>query len=143
MGELARGFAVGRALVRVTEGRLRVTSGGADPDVRFEFRNATADVIFPYVSEFEKMNEWTPWALMDPDTQYVFSGPEGVGRKVEWTSEDPNVGTGSQRILELRGDEYVKTHLDFGAMGTAVARFDLVETGGKTNLTWKKISDIF
>ena len=98
---------------------------------------APASKIFPYFNDFRKFNEWSPWAKLDPDTKYTFSGAEsGVGAKIEWASEDDSVGKGSQEIIESRPNEFVKTELDFGMGEPAQAMFTLSEEGENTSLTW-------
>ena len=54
-----------------------------------------------------------------------------------WTSEHPQVGTGSQEIVESTPNEWVSSVLDFGPMGTADAYFELAPDGGNsTEITW-------
>ena len=93
--------------------------------------------IFPYVNDFHKFNQWSPWAQLDPDMKYTYSGAQsGVGAKVEWASEDDSVGNGAQVIIESRPDEFVKTELDFGMSDPAQASFTLSVEGENTSLTW-------
>ena len=104
---------------------------------------ASPEEVFPYVNSLKKFNEWSPWADYDPDTKYVFSGPEsGKGMRVEWTSEEDNVGAGSQEIIESVENELVRTSLDFGMQGTAVAQFTLKQTDDGTEITWGFVSDM-
>lgn len=98
---------------------------------------APAQVIFPYVNNFHKFNEWSPWAALDPNTQYTFSGPDhGTGAKLVWKSEHKQVGEGSQEILESQENVLVKSRLDFGMGAPALASFRLNEANGETALTW-------
>ena len=99
--------------------------------------NAPAAKIFPKINSLKNFNDWSPWYERDPNTEYRYEGPEaGVGCKVSWHSEHPQVGTGSQEILESVPDQWVKTHLDFGAQGQATAYFELTEKGATTEVTW-------
>ncbi len=99
--------------------------------------DAPADEIFPYVNDFRKFNEWSPWAKIDPQTKYTFSGPEsGVGAKMEWASEHQQVGQGTQEILESVPNNTVKTRLDFGMGGPSLAGFALSENNGQTTVVW-------
>jgi hypothetical protein len=98
---------------------------------------APATTIFPYVSDYRKFIEWSPWAKLDPKTHYLFSGPpSGVGAKMEWLSTHSSVGTGSQEILELQPNRFVKARLDFGDWSPALSSFSLSEVAGKTTLIW-------
>ena len=94
--------------------------------------------VFPYVNDFRQFNRWSPWFGIDPDTEYEFSGPaSGVGAKLEWSSEDPNVGKGSQEIVASVEPERVDTRLEFDGQGDANAAFVLVPKEGGTQVTWQ------
>ncbi len=98
--------------------------------------NQPASVIFPMVNNLKKFNEWSPWTGIDPNTQFTFSGPDdGVGANVTWASENRAVGNGSQKIIESRPNEFVKTELNLGG-GPAHAQFILQEQGDQTEVTW-------
>lgn len=99
--------------------------------------DAPPEAIFPYVNSMKATEEWSPWLGRDPEVQLTYSGPEaGVGNTLEWASEVPEVGSGSQVITASVDNERVETALDFGDMGTAVAHFDLVKSGASTDVTW-------
>lgn len=105
--------------------------------------NATAEEIFPHVNSMQKTEAWSPWLDRDPDVQLTYEGPEtGVGNKLTWTSEDPQVGNGTQVIIASVENERVETDLDFGPMGTAKARFVLAAAGDATEVTWGFASDM-
>lgn len=99
--------------------------------------------IFPYVNSLKAGAEWSPWLGRDPDVQLAYSGPdEGVGAKLDWASDHPQVGSGSQFISASVPNEKVTTDLDFGDMGKAVANLELVENAGKTTVTWGFETDL-
>ncbi len=88
------------------------------------------------VESYRRFNEWSPWAKLDPDTQYTFEGPaRGVGSKMTWVSENKNVGSGSQEIVSVEPG-LVKSVLDFGPQGQADAFFRMQESGEGTDVTW-------
>jgi len=98
---------------------------------------APAARIFPLVNSFDHFKEWSPWAMRDPNTKYQFNGPkEGVGCEMVWTSDNSEVGNGSQKIIESTPPTHVKTSLDFGMNGAAFATFDLTEQGDSTKVVW-------
>ena len=104
---------------------------------------APPDAIFPHVNALQATQRWSPWLERDPDVQVIFSGPDsGVGNAMSWTSAEPNVGNGTQRIVESAPNERVVTALDFGAMGTAEAAFLLAPSGAGTQVTWTLVSDL-
>ncbi|WP_170411043.1 SRPBCC family protein [Ruegeria atlantica] len=105
--------------------------------------DAPASAIFPYVNSMQETEKWSPWLSRDPETQLSYSGPEaGVGNTLNWASDHPQVGTGSQEIVESVPDQTVKTALDFGPMGQATASFDLTPEGEQTQVTWGFESDL-
>ena len=105
--------------------------------------NAAPDRIFPYVNNYRRFNEWSPWVERDPNAVYTFSGAEaGVGAKMSWQSDLDEVGSGSQEIVESVENEKVVTALDFGEMGTADAAFVLKAEGGATKVTWLLDSEL-
>ncbi|MBK8284172.1 MAG: SRPBCC family protein [Ahniella sp.] len=100
-------------------------------------------VVFALLNSFQRFNEWSPWADLDPKTQYEYSGTErGVGAKMAWTSTDPSVGSGKQEITASKPNERVETLLDFGDQGKANAYFQLTPEGKGTRVAWGFNSDL-
>ncbi len=98
--------------------------------------NASQEEIFALVADFNQWNSWSPWAKLDPDAEYSLSG-SGVGQRMEWKSEHPDVGHGAQEITALDAPNSVSTFLDFGDMGRANATFKLSPAGdGATKVVW-------
>ncbi len=104
---------------------------------------AEGDVVFVYVNSLREFNEWSPWAVRDPDMELTFTGPEsGVGAGMEWRSDEPGVGTGSEVIIESRPYEYVNLSLDFGDQGSGTSDFRLNTGEGRTRVTWGFETDL-
>lgn len=98
--------------------------------------NAPQEEIFALVSDFGEWEKWSPWANIDPNAEYSFSG-EGVGQRMEWKSDHPDVGAGAQEITAMEAPNTLVTHLDFGDMGQADAAFTLSPAeGGATKVVW-------
>lgn len=97
--------------------------------------NAPQEEVFALVSDFNEWDRWSPWANIDPDAEYTLTG-SGVGQRMEWTSDHPEVGNGSQVVTAIEEPRYVKTHLDFGDMGQADATFTLTPEGQSTRVVW-------
>ena len=105
--------------------------------------DAPAEEVFPHVNSLKAGAEWSPWLGRDPEVQLSYSGPdEGVGAKLAWASEHPQVGSGSQEIVVSEPGARVESALDFGDMGLAKAAFLLEETGGSTKVTWTLDTDM-
>lgn len=99
--------------------------------------------VFSQVSGFKNFNKWSPWFAMDPNAKYTYTGPEfGVGARMSWVGDPKKVGSGSQEILETRPLEMVKSALDFGPQGKAIAQFTLAPEGTGTRVTWGFDTDL-
>ena len=98
---------------------------------------APPEKIYAIVGSLKRFNEWSPWADIDPTTAYSFEGPEqGVGQKMLWASNNPNVGKGSQSVVEAVANERLVTELDFGQMGKSISTMTLNPVNGGTAVTW-------
>ena len=104
---------------------------------RSKIINAPESDVYPYVNSLRRFNEWSPWATRDPETKYVYSGPEeGKGAHMEWSSAHPDVGSGVQEIIESEPNSFVRVSLDFGDMGKANASYQLKPSGAGTRVVW-------
>ena len=104
--------------------------------------DAPAEAIFPHVNSLQNTEAWSPWLDREPDVLLTYDGPEmGVGNKMAWASEVPEVGNGTQEITLSVENEKVQTALDFGPMGTANAEFLLAASGDTTEVTWGFVTD--
>ncbi|MBP3983083.1 SRPBCC family protein [Pseudoxanthomonas helianthi] len=93
--------------------------------------------VFAVLNSFQRFNEWSPWAGLDPQAQYSYEGPaSGAGAKMRWTSQKPEVGSGAQTILESVPDSKVVVDLDFGSQGKAIATYTIVAGGAGSRVTW-------
>ncbi len=85
----------------------------------------------------------SPRLHRDRETKLTYSEPEsGVGHILNQSSDDPQVGTGSQEIVASVENQSVQIALDFGPMGTASAAFLLKSAGTGTQFTWGFTSDL-
>lgn len=75
--------------------------------------------VFTILNGFRQFNRWSPWAPLDPAATYQYEGPPaGVGARFSWTSADPNVGSGSQEILEATPFSLIRLKRVFGDFST-------------------------
>ena len=98
-----------------------------------------AKMVFKTINSMRTFNDWSPWADIDPETVYEFTGPEkGVGSKMTWKSEQEQVGNGTQEIIESQPNKMIKTELYFDGQGDepSFARLILNESNGKTQVDW-------
>lgn len=103
--------------------------------------SAPSTEIFPLVSDFNQWEAWSPWAKIDPDAEMIIKG-SGVGQMMEWHSEDPEVGNGSQEVMAIDSPDYISTHLDFGDQGMADAMIQLTPQDNGTLVSWSLDSDM-
>ena len=98
---------------------------------------APPDTVFAIVGSFKRFQEWSPWAALDPNTTYKLEGPEtGIGEKLSWASNSPQVGVGSQTVTQYVPGSRMEADLDLGNMGKAAAFWDVKPDGPGTVATW-------
>jgi effector-binding domain-containing protein len=88
------------------------------------------------------LKNWESWDVWHQDTNMTghYEGPEcGVGAKNIWKYNNSEDG-GTQTIVEIRENEYLKTVLDFGPMGKAETEFKFEKADGGTRVTWNFVS---
>lgn len=101
--------------------------------------NASAESIFEEIKGIKALNSWSPWQGIDPKgTKYTYEGPEiGVGSKMSWESEHPDVGTGSQEIIESIENKKIRTEFYFGGFDAPNYADIIIKTdGGRSKVTW-------
>jgi effector-binding domain-containing protein len=99
--------------------------------------------VFTLVNGYKRFNEWSPWAEMDPNAEYAYSGPAtGVGAKLAWKGNPKTVGEGSQTITASNPYSSVHVDLDFGAQGLAKSVYTLTPEAGGTHVTWGFDTDL-
>lgn len=106
--------------------------------------NSQPAIIYDLLDNFKNYNNWSPWAEVDPDTQYSYSGPEsGPGARMTWSSKNDQVGNGEQWIIETRENEYIKYGMKFGDLeGVYFAEMILKPAENGTQVTWTYNGDV-
>ncbi len=128
------GIAAGMVLIFVVVGLLLPREVTVSRSVTIDAPPAT---VFEIVNSWQRFNEWSPWADIDPDTAYTYSGPRsGVGAVMSWQSDDPSAGVGRQEIIISEPDRRVVTALDFGDMGKGTAEMLIEPRGEQTVVNW-------
>lgn len=98
---------------------------------------APPDKVFAIAGDLKRFREFSPWAGIDPGIHYKFEGPDiGIGQKMSWTSDNPQIGSGSQTVVDYQPNKRFATTLDFGGMGGAIAYLDFAPVGNETRVTW-------
>jgi hypothetical protein len=99
--------------------------------------NAPAEKIFPFINDFRKWVDWSPWERMDPDLKRSFGGAaSGQGSVYEW--EGQKVGKGRMEIAKISPPTNILINLDFLKPFEAhnIAEFTLEPRGNSTTVTW-------
>jgi uncharacterized protein YndB with AHSA1/START domain len=106
--------------------------------------NASPQQVYSQLTTFKNFTSWSPWAKLDPNTKYEYSGPDtGIGASMSWVSEKDDVGSGKQTIIEAVENQHVKSEMYFGGFEKpSYADFILTPEGEGTKLTWTYDGDM-
>ena len=130
---LMLGF-VGLIVVLATVGMLLPSKVHIERSTTVAAKPAT---VFVYLNGFKNFNKWSPWAALDPKTQYTFEGPlVGVGAKESWASEQAGVGNGSQEITAVKANQSITIKLLLPDMQPSVVTQTLTPEGDGTKIVW-------
>ena len=98
---------------------------------------ATPEQIWPYVSNWEKINMWSPWVRMDTSLTLEYTGNQGtVGSKYSWSSK--KMGSGEQTITAMDPNRSMEAELIIKMMGESTSKTTIMlqDTTGGTKVTW-------
>ena len=99
---------------------------------------APAAKIFPYVNDFRKGPEWSPWEEGDASMKRTYSGAKsGKGAIYEWAG-NKEVGKGRLETVESIENQYVKIAMHFiePMEGDSTTEYILTPKGETTNVKW-------
>lgn len=100
--------------------------------------DASPEAIYQEINDFHNWQKWSPWAKLDQNATYEYSGsPLGYNSSMSW-SGGKSVGVGKMTIVESRQNERVRLKLEFSKPMKAVndVQFDLKPVGDKTEVVW-------
>ncbi|MDD4372758.1 MAG: SRPBCC family protein [Bacteroidales bacterium] len=70
--------------------------------------------VFDYVKYLKNQDNYSKWAMMDPEMQKWYRGTDGQpGFVSAWKSEKKNVGSGEQEILRIEESKRIDYELRF------------------------------
>jgi hypothetical protein len=93
--------------------------------------NRKMTIVFDTINSLRRFKDWNPLVLRDPAAKLEFSGPkDGVGAKLTFASDSPQVGNGSWEIVESVPGKSVKYAIDDDRRGhDKFTEFRLTPTG--------------
>lgn len=99
---------------------------------------APVEQVYAEVMNYDSWNQWATWNMKDPNMEVEYSGNPGeVGYKSSWKSENPEVGVGSQEIVELVPNKSINVAMNFaGWEGTSYANWTFEEAENGTKVSW-------
>ncbi|TRX49214.1 SRPBCC family protein [Fulvivirga sp. M361] len=99
--------------------------------------SASPETIYEEAVNIKKLDAWSPWYAMDPGA-YTYEGPEeGVGATSKWSSENPELGIGSLKIIEAVENKSIKTQMKFeGFNGNFSSYLNLEPAENGTKVVW-------
>ncbi|MEM6299525.1 MAG: SRPBCC family protein, partial [Bacteroidota bacterium] len=72
--------------------------------------------VFDYVVLLKNQDNYSVWAKMDPNAINTYEGTDGkTGFTMKWTSENPDVGSGEQEIVNISYGDRIDYALRFKA----------------------------
>lgn len=99
---------------------------------------AAPAVVFAWIDDLRRWNDWSPWAKLDPQAQMTYSEPaSGVGACMDWAGNQ-RMGAGRLVVLERQPERTLRYQLEFRRPmeDRAEARLELAREKGGTRVTW-------
>lgn len=99
--------------------------------------DAPADAAFPFVDDFHRWVDWSPYENIDADLKKTYAGaPKGQGAVYAW--EGKKTGSGRMEILTSEPSRRIVIKLDFTKPFAAhnTAEFTFAPDGAGTKVTW-------
>jgi len=70
--------------------------------------------VFDYVKYLKNQDNYSKWAMMDPEMEKTYEGTDGtVGFVSAWESDNPDVGKGEQEIIKITDTDRIDYELRF------------------------------
>ena len=101
--------------------------------------NASAEKIYPLVSDFREWDKWSPWsASKDASLHYTYDGPDtGIGAKQSWTSDKMGKGWMQFTAANPQTGVSYELYIDMGRyQSTLQGNIIFASENAATKVTW-------
>ena len=102
--------------------------------------NATNAEVFNYIKLLKNQDNFSKWAMMDPNMKKSYQGVDGtVGFVSAWDSENEEVGKGEQEIIKISEGKRIDFELRFLSPFEATSPAYMITTAiseNTTNVAW-------
>ena len=96
--------------------------------------------VYDTIAGFQRFAEWNPMRAHDPQVRYQVTGPrKGEGARLEYTSENEKVGSGSLEVVEAVEDTRVviaQQNDNYGENKTHTIELEETGRGKSLEITW-------
>ncbi|MDB4974187.1 MAG: hypothetical protein JWN48_2528 [Myxococcaceae bacterium] len=99
---------------------------------------AKPSAVFPYLNDFHRWAEWSPYTKLDPNMKTTYTGPaSGVGSVYEWSGNN-KAGAGKMTVRDSQPDRRLALDLEFSRPmpATNTAEFTLEPVAEGVRVTW-------
>jgi uncharacterized protein YndB with AHSA1/START domain len=106
--------------------------------------DAPAEQVFAWVSDFQRFEEFSPWAHLDPSMAREVKGTAGMeGHSYGWSGNE-KAGEGRMTVTEVVPNQSVSIRLEFlkPFSSTNQNRWTLVGEGEQTQVTWAMVGNL-
>lgn len=97
---------------------------------------ATPDVVYPWITELQRWESWSPWKKNDPSVVYTYTGPtSGTGATLAWASKKSGAGTITlTEAIQNEKIAYRLKFMDWNTENEGALKLEAIPRG--TKVTW-------
>ena len=100
--------------------------------VKSKHINAPIDKVYGIISDLGQWQVWSPWLIMDPDTEVK------INDRKSYSWEGTRTGTGNMQIVDEKQNSFVAYNLIFLKpwKSKAKVRMEVTKSNGGTDVSW-------
>lgn len=93
-------------------------------------------VVFVFLEDLSRWEEWTPWGDIESD---VTDPPFGVGAARVW--DDEQLGSGSVTVIESRPPDLLRYRVEMGGRERIIGEIEVVAVAEGSLVRWREAGD--